>query len=300
MKKLLLLCAICCYALTAAAQSTVHTVRRGETFASIAKLYHLSVDELKAANPYIGKKLYVGIKLQIPEIKETPQVEAIAAAKPAKEKRSKTQATQEKERVEAAKPVKEEKVKIPATTEEETEYKKWAISFNITYYFAEGTSSKNFGNGVTSYSSSFGLGFDLAANYYFAKSAFIAPGIGVLQSSSISSNSSGYGNYSKTETSNTAVRIPIMVGYDLAFSEKIGLTLQTGPHLGYTIAGYSKQDGEKTKIKDIKEFERFHVNWSVGAFINWGETRLGAEYLIGLKEGSDGTFGVSLGWRMDW
>lgn len=300
MKKLLLLCAICCYALTAAAQSTVHTVQRGETLASIAKQYHLSIDELKAANPYIGKKLYVGIKLQIPEVKEAPRVEEVAAATPVKEKKQKAQAKQEQERNVVEKPVKEEKAKIPATTEKETAYNKWAVSFDITYYFAEGTSSKNFGNGVRSYNSSFGMGFDLAANYYFAKSAFIAPGIGVLHSSSTGYNSSGYGNSNKHSNSSTAVRIPIMVGYDLAFSEKIGLTLQTGPHLGYIVAGYHEENGDKIKFKDMEDTEPFHVNWSVGAFIYWGETRLGAEYLIGLKEGSEGTFGVSLGWRMDW
>ena len=300
MKKLLLLCAICCYALTAAAQSTVHSVQRGETLASIAKQYHLSIDELKAANPYIGKKLYVGIKLQIPEVKEAPRVEEVAAATPVKEKKQKAQAKQEKERDVVKKTVKEEKAKIPATTEKETAYNKWAVSFNITYYFAEGTSSKNFGNGIRSYDSSFGMGFDLAANYYFAKSAFIAPGIGVMSSNSRGYNFSGYGTSNKHSNSSTAVRIPIMVGYDLAFSKKIGLTLQTGPHLGYIVAGYHEENGDKIKFKVMEDTEPFHVNWSVGAFIYWGETRLGAEYLIGLKEGSEGTFGVSLGWRMDW
>ena len=70
--------------------------------------------------------------------------------------------------------------------------------------------------------------------------------------------------------------------------------------LGYIVAGYHEENGDKIKFKDMEDTEPFHVNWSVGAFIYWGETRLGAEYLIGLKEGSEGTFGVSLGWRMDW
>ena len=298
MKKLLLLCAICCCALTAAAQSTVHTVQRGETLASIAKQYHLSVDELKAANPYIGKKLYVGIKLQIPEIKEAPQVEELAAAKPAKEKKSKAQAKQEKERVAAAKFMEEELTQSPAETEEETEYDKWAVSLTATYYFAGGTNSENFGDGVRSYDSSFGLGFDLLFQYYFAKSAYIAPGIGVTHSGSSGYNSSGYGNASTHNGSSTAVRVPIMIGYDLAFSKKIGLTLQTGPQIGYTVAGYSEYDGEKTKVKDMEGFEPFHINWSAGAFLYFGDFRVGAEYLIGLKDGSEGTLGVSIGWRM--
>lgn len=47
-------------------QDVVHTVKRGESLSIIAKKYDITVDDLKQANPKLGKALYVGAKLVIP------------------------------------------------------------------------------------------------------------------------------------------------------------------------------------------------------------------------------------------
>lgn len=54
---------ICCVH----AQQMKHTVQRGETFASIARKYDISEQQLRDANPY-NKNLYVGIRLLIPVV----------------------------------------------------------------------------------------------------------------------------------------------------------------------------------------------------------------------------------------
>lgn len=73
---------------TVMAEEKEHTVARGETFASIAKMYGLSEDQLKAANPNTSL-CFAGMKLVIPD----PSADASAkeskakAGKEAKEKK---------------------------------------------------------------------------------------------------------------------------------------------------------------------------------------------------------------------
>ncbi len=52
--------------ITFSAQTKVHTVQRGETVASVAKKYGISVDELKNANPNVNNHFYIGMSLIIP------------------------------------------------------------------------------------------------------------------------------------------------------------------------------------------------------------------------------------------
>lgn len=67
MKKLLFVMLMCIVSITLYAQSKVHTVQRGETVASVAKKYGVSVDDLKKANPNINNYFYVGMTLTIPQ-----------------------------------------------------------------------------------------------------------------------------------------------------------------------------------------------------------------------------------------
>lgn len=48
------------------AQQVFHTIQRGETLESIAKKYHISVNDLKQANPNTADMCYAGQKLIIP------------------------------------------------------------------------------------------------------------------------------------------------------------------------------------------------------------------------------------------
>lgn len=54
-------------ALSATAQNqTMHTVKRGETLAYIAKMYGITEEALRAANTNVNDLFFVGMKLQIP------------------------------------------------------------------------------------------------------------------------------------------------------------------------------------------------------------------------------------------
>ena len=61
-----LLLLLCCMALALQAQQREHVVQRGEDFATIAKKYAITEQELMDANP-TSKQCYVGRKLIIPK-----------------------------------------------------------------------------------------------------------------------------------------------------------------------------------------------------------------------------------------
>lgn len=71
MKRMLIACLALVMSVAAPAQQSMHTVKRGETYASIASKYNLTEAELKKANP-LTKTLYAGTKVYIPVPKETP------------------------------------------------------------------------------------------------------------------------------------------------------------------------------------------------------------------------------------
>ena len=52
---------------TSGNDSFVHTVRRGESLYAIAKMYHVTIDDIKELNPNVTSKIDVGDKLNIPQ-----------------------------------------------------------------------------------------------------------------------------------------------------------------------------------------------------------------------------------------
>ena len=73
---------------TVMAQEKEHTVARGETMASIAKLYGLTEDQLKAANPNTSL-CFAGMKLTIPDPNAAKEGESSAKDKNGKDEKAK-------------------------------------------------------------------------------------------------------------------------------------------------------------------------------------------------------------------
>ena len=71
MKKLFCVLVLLCA--SRAVQAVTHTVGRGETLASIAERYHVTVAQLVAANPGADRLFYVGLKLEIPEVEQAAE-----------------------------------------------------------------------------------------------------------------------------------------------------------------------------------------------------------------------------------
>lgn len=60
--------------------SFVHTVRRGESLYAIAKMYHVTIDEIRELNPNIATKINVGQKLDIPQKSGGSSLTAVSIA----------------------------------------------------------------------------------------------------------------------------------------------------------------------------------------------------------------------------
>lgn len=124
----------------------------------------------------------------------------------------------------------------------------------------------------------FSLGWDFIGGQYVMDNVSLQAGLGLTIS--------GYGyKYGRTnyDFSETIISVPIALGYSMPIGEKSSLDLYTGPRLNYIISGKSevKENGktiEKKKYKDIKNIERFHVNWNVGAALCFGTWGITAEY----------------------
>lgn len=72
MKKILLMIAfIIAIGINCAMANRTHTVQKGESIESISKMFQISEEELCAANPGIETLFYIGLKLNIPDVKKT-------------------------------------------------------------------------------------------------------------------------------------------------------------------------------------------------------------------------------------
>lgn len=67
MKQLFLCLLFSAFFFQMSADTTVHVVQRGETLESVAGKYGVNVQQIKEANPNMGKLFYAGLKLNIPE-----------------------------------------------------------------------------------------------------------------------------------------------------------------------------------------------------------------------------------------
>lgn len=286
--------------LTVMAQEAVHVVKRGETLTMIATQYGVSVDALKEANPLVGKTLFVGMKLQIPEKTTEFSEQAVG-------QQTNTYSTEQPRIADSPKA----EGPIAASSNSQTKEQDFRIaqgsilaSGRAMFYFTDNAFGKSSSiDGAHEYKSDFALAWDLGVNYYFIKSAFISAGLGVVAQGGTYSNSDRYGASMQTiNTSRTSLRLPLGIGYSYPFSENIGITAQTGPMLNYLIAGSDekKQSGKrisKTKLKDMKGVDHFSANWSASLGVNLWDGEVGVEYCIGLHEKATDMWGVYIGFR---
>ena len=70
-KSFLTIAFLLCTTTSIAQQKNKHTVQKGETIESIAKKYNITVANLQEANPDIDILFYVGLKLDIPQNRQS-------------------------------------------------------------------------------------------------------------------------------------------------------------------------------------------------------------------------------------
>lgn len=62
-----------------AQNTTEHAVKNGETLQSIAKLYKITVDDLKKENPGLDEYVFAGMMLKLPTKRDSQQKESLVA-----------------------------------------------------------------------------------------------------------------------------------------------------------------------------------------------------------------------------
>lgn len=289
MKRLFFVMLMCIVTITLSAQTKVHTVQRGETVASVAKKYGISVDELKKANPNVNNFFYIGMALTIPTTKPatliTSQVKANTVS---------------------------ETVKDNYNTNSRSLFE----SMNVKKFEPEiiaGLSVNGVaGDGIKGSSFSFGFHAGIAGRYYFWKGLFAETSLTFATKGYKVKNSSTSGRYyiddgpnydseleEKMSTYN--IEIPINVGYKLSLSNNLALKIKAGPYLTYAVAGKQKRSGyysynpdihsreteyidESTNIGDIDGYKPFGVGIGIGIGVEYQRFSFTGTYQRGLTK----------------
>lgn len=274
-KKMFLVCLGLLFGvLTAMAQEAVHVVKRGETLTMIATQYGVSVDALKAANPLVGKTLFVGMKLQIPE-KVIIQEDVTTPS-------DISPTNLETEISNTADGVVEEEY-IQKTYHEggsKSQSGEWVYFGTLGFDFLElGKMYSKFNNYT----------FDLHWNYVAPSNVYIGPGFGYTYTFI---HDKSY----DSDDQEMALRIPIRIGYQLPIAKQSKIMMDFGPSMNCVIWGRREmKDGTKSKFKDWGE-KRFGVSAVLGLHVLINENfGLGVRYTTSFKNFMDeGFFGVSL------
>lgn len=253
--------------------TTKHVVERGETLASIAKLYSVSEDEIVRLNPDVAQFVYVGMELVLPESGTKRQEQA----SPVKSENALVEQTE---------------TSYDASSADDDEFRKWSLTGHLSYGFT----AKPKGNGVSG--SSFAFTMAAGANYNINHYFYVGARIGYSCYNFNSLSHEGIGNYSGLEITNHYIHLPVEAGFRLGDS-KFALVPYAGIDFNYVVKCVQEEGVGSHKVKkSVKPDDRLETNGRIGLRIHaWG-FELGGAYLLPFKDNggeSKGYFEISLG-----
>ncbi|MDE7450305.1 MAG: outer membrane beta-barrel protein [Paramuribaculum sp.] len=276
MKRLFLIMTL--FALSLPVIADTHTVARGENLQSIAAKYNITETELIEANPGADKLFYIGLKLNIPQPKQT-----------------------------AVAPTSAQPVQPVQTIQNDSQ---------TTYASAENTGNKHVVNDdkpgtdcsiMLEYGfltkekeargSNYTYAFSIGGNYYFMHRMS-----GVFAGARIGYNSANYNHYESyrgsyyTSTSTAHfITLPINAGYAFATDDRnLALTPYAGVDCNFCVGGKSKTKGRVEGVQ-IDQESKFKKKVGLDARIGiqlrlWG-FNIGASYVMPLNKNQKQYFG---------
>lgn len=263
-----------------------HTVQRGETLESIARVYNISTSQLIEANPSASELFYVGLKLNIPEGTSTQTPIPVQPAQT-----SETVGTLLVQG-ESAAPQTESQV-----TDDSSEGPGWGAAFEIRYGFLKAM------EGVKE--NSFAYAFSFSFPYWFQEKntgLFASGGIG-YDSAYYHAFVSERGYYSSATFSAHFIEIPLKGGY--AFTDKakkLALVPYLGLDLGFLIKGELEvKETGKDKIKEKIKSGKFSPIFRLGLMTRLWGFNIGGYFAFPLTDdsksfyGEDGHLGINIG-----
>lgn len=263
-----------------------HVVERGETLESIAHKYGITTTQLREANPDINDFFYVGMKLSIPQPVKTEL-----------QNKSTNNTSDSDESIQ------EEEIPIQVDSQNnivntfrqsmiDSKANSWHFFFRLGPSIFRTEKSGNLSrNDTKSYSTSVGFEIMAGVHYYFSDQFYLSAGLGYFSASSSTSISS-IGNSFRSETTSHNIILPIEVGVVFPISNKLGIVLQGGSSLLYTVGGKMKSGNEEITFSEWENntnqsIDKFSAFARIGGGIKWDGFTLMGYYGIPLTK----TFG---------
>lgn len=278
-----------------------HTIERGETIESIAKLYGVTPDDIIKANPNAKDMFYAGMVLKIVTTSPSsvtnnynPQTndESTIIMSSNQGKESDKNAEYNSDKISLKDSI------DPIENEEESYFRKGKNFFGVQIGYLFLKENKSSGGSSSSYSSGFSMMYDLRFGRYLIDNLFVDMNAGfAFSSTSIKVQIPGF---KSTEQDYEFYSIPLNfhIGYTIPFNSRSGVSLYTGPMISFPVGSKYKVDGKKEKAKiDLKTA----FNWDFGLELNLANWILGGRYTIGMNSKKDnpsspkGTWMVYLG-----
>lgn len=240
----------------AMAQQKSHTIQRGETIESIAKKYNVSVYALQQANPDVKDMFYVGMKLVIPDGGK------VSASDKSNNNSDVGMGTASEYNWES---------NTSSADEGNANWGNWDATGRIAYTSIMEIPSK----GKTF--SMDGLRVSMDIVYAFTPNWFVSAGLGSIM---------GYKKKDGIENDYFSLMLPVNIGYKLSVTEKIGLTLRTGPYVDYVFNRKEKIGKMESKITKEKGYKKAIFGINASAAISYNRFGIFFEYGLGLSERS--------------
>lgn len=231
-----------------------HIVQKGESVESISKQYNISKNDLISANPGIETLFYVGLKLNIPDVKTLSKIST---------NENITSNTTDDSNIPS-----QHEESIPAFDKGEHESDDSNLEGKEPGF--EGAARLSFGflrtEGIDN--SSFVYTATIGTNYWFIEKNK-GPFAGIMIGYEGPYLTAGNGKY-KQEAH--LITVPIKSGYKFnIYDKRFGITPYVGFSPKFCVSGKVKIDGEKYKIKKGAAFD-----FNVGASLDlWGFNILG-------------------------
>lgn len=251
--------------------TTKHVVERGETLASIAKLYSVTEAEIVRLNPDAAQFVYVGMELVLPETGTKGQEQA----SPVKSEITLTEQTE---------------TSYEASSADDGEFQKWSLTGILSYGFPQ----KPKGDGVKG--SSFTFTMAVGANYSISHNFYVGAKIGYscydINTSYPRSSSNNL------DITNHYIHLPVEAGFRL-FDNYFAIVPYAGVDFNYVVKCVQEEGVGSQKVKEsVKPDDRLVTNGRLGLRIHIREFELGGSYLLPFNDNggnSKGYFEISLG-----
>lgn len=276
MKRIIVLMSvIALFTMFSFAQEKTHVVKKGETVATIAKTYGVTIESLQDANPDLKSYIYVGMSLKIPTINEQETKQTNIASEAIEKNTIIVENKDEKENKVLSTMIGEGDNTIQNIEYDKHSVGKGYVGLDIMYGFL--------GNPDNMYSSPFSYSATIRYSYFFHHNVYISGGLGYNSSSFLMKKK--YGDY---DYDFHFISVPVRLGVSLAPDSKFDLVPYAGINFNYCVKASIKNGNNKI---DNDWSGKMAIEGMIGARVNISGFSLVVGYNIPFNDNQKASFG---------